>query len=152
VIPILTVRPPWAQAIIRLDDRKDVENRTWHTAVRGRIGIHAGATLDRSPRGNPAALERAWGRVQPLDIDRGVVIGTVRLVDCHIQGAPTCECDGNVWAEFGFRELGQKPAFHWILAEPEEFVTPIAAKGALQLWQPGPSLAHLLEISEVVKR
>jgi hypothetical protein len=150
--PCLTIREPWASACIRPADRKDVENRTWHTPYRGRIAIHAGASLDKNPRGNPTALERAWGRRQPLDVERGVIIGTVRLVDCHIQGADSCECDGNVWAEFSFRELGQRPTFHWIFAEPREFVNPLPAKGALQLWQPGPSLAHLIEIAEVVTR
>ena len=41
---ILTVRQPWATAIIRYG--KDVENRTWMTDYRGRVWIHAGLKSD----------------------------------------------------------------------------------------------------------
>jgi hypothetical protein len=149
VTPVLTVRQPWASALLRTDDRKTIENRTWPTALRGTIAIHAGAALDDKPRGNPWLLDRAWGRAQPADLERGAVIGTVRIVDCHMQGDPSCECDSNPWAEFGMRDLGQKPVFHWITDDPRDFVTPIPARGALGLWHPGPSLEHLIAIAEV---
>jgi hypothetical protein len=154
VIPVLTIRQPWASAILREHDPKTVENRTWLApgGFRGRIGIHAGVALDDKPRGNPATLSRAWGRLQPADVERGAIIGTARLVDCHLQGEDRCTCDDNPWAEFGFRDLGQKLFAHWILAEPREFVTPIPARGMLGLWYPqSPSLAHLIEIAEVVR-
>lgn len=147
----LTVRQPWASAII--EGGKTVENRTWRTGVRGRIAIHAGGQLDLSPRGNAAALDRAWGGREGDDFDRGVILGTVQLVDCHLQGYEACrlhECDDNLWAEWSYRELGQRPTFHWLLTEPRQFVTPIKAKGALQLWQPGPSVSHLIETAEVM--
>ncbi len=38
--------------------------------------------------------------------------------------------------------------WHWLLADPIEFMTPIPAKGALGLWKLGPSLAHLTGLSE----
>lgn len=149
MIPALTVRQPWATAII--EGRKTVENRSWRTAFRGVIAIHAGVYLDVKHRGNPRALELAYSGRPREDFDRGVVLGTVRLVDCHLQGDPRCEheCEGNPWAEWSFRELGQKPTFHWILTEPREFVTPIRARGALQLWTPGPSVADLIARAEV---
>lgn len=151
-MPCLTIREPWASAVLRTEDRKTVENRTWHTALRGRVGIHAGAALDRSPRGNPGILERAWGNRHPSELDLGAVLGTVRIVDCHMQGESGCACEDNPWAEFGFRDLGQRPTFHWVLDDPEVFVNPIPARGALQLWQPGPSVAHLMAIAEVFSR
>ncbi len=145
MIPALTVRQPWASAIV--DGRKTVENRTWFTPRRGVIAIHAGAALDTRPRGNMAALNSAWGDRRGEDFDRGVILGTARLIDCHLQGDDRCECDGNPWAEWSFRELVQKPTVHWILTEARAFVTPIRAKGALQLWQPDPSVAHLIELA-----
>jgi hypothetical protein len=41
---ILTVRQPWASAIIYAG--KDVENRSWTTSHRGRLYIHAWMRLD----------------------------------------------------------------------------------------------------------
>ena len=48
----LSVRQPWAALLVA--GRKTVEVRTWSTAVRGRVFIHAarGATTAR-PRGPP---------------------------------------------------------------------------------------------------
>lgn len=41
----LSIRQPWAWLIIHAG--KDVENREWSTAMRGRILIHAGKTMTR---------------------------------------------------------------------------------------------------------
>jgi hypothetical protein len=40
----LSIRQPWAYLIITGD--KDIENRTWATAYRGPVLIHAGKTMD----------------------------------------------------------------------------------------------------------
>lgn len=146
MIPALTIRQPWADAVIRGD--KTVENRTWRTAFRGTIAIHAGTYLDTKPRGNPEALALAYGDRPREDFDRGVVLGLARLVDCHLQGDDRCGCSAP-WAEWSFRDAGHRPTFHWILTEPRRFVTPIRARGALQLWTPDPSVAHLLTIGEL---
>src|SRR5262245_22156707 len=45
LLKALSVRQPWAHAIIY--GGKDVENRSWTTAVRGTIAIHASQTLDK---------------------------------------------------------------------------------------------------------
>lgn len=144
----LTVRQPWADAIVRGD--KTVENRTWTTAVRGRIAIHAGRKLDLERRGNPIALERAYAGRPPLDFDLGVIIGTAHLANIHPQGTERypCGCEGNQWAEWTHRDLGEKLAFHWVLTDAVEFVTPIRARGALGLWIPGPSATDLIARAE----
>lgn len=41
----LSIRQPWAWLIV--NGYKDVENRTWPTRFRGRVMIHAGATMTR---------------------------------------------------------------------------------------------------------
>lgn len=71
-IRILTVRQPWATALVAAG--KDVENRRWGTAYRGWILVHAGKAIDgQAPRipglGDPRAL--------PL----GGVVGAIRLDD-----------------------------------------------------------------------
>jgi ASCH domain len=106
----LTVRQPWASAIIWAG--KTVENRSWTTSYRGRLYIHAGQRLepvDVLPVGAP--------------VPRGAIIGTVELTGCH-------RCDGScsVWAEADL--------WHWVLADPVALAEPVPCRGALGLWTP----------------
>lgn len=41
----LSIKQPWAELILR--GVKDVENRTWETAYRGQLLIHAGKRIDK---------------------------------------------------------------------------------------------------------
>lgn len=41
----LSIKQPWAWLICR--GLKDIENRTWSTPFRGRIYVHAGASVDQ---------------------------------------------------------------------------------------------------------
>lgn len=141
---LLTVRPPWAQAIfvspVALVETKGVENRQWYTSLRERIGIHAGLNVDR----------RA-GVDMPGNAARGAVLGTVEITGCHEEGSQQCgwhECRENPWAQWS--QPDQPPIWHWELEHPREFVTPIPAKGRLGLWEPGPSVAHLMLIADFI--
>lgn len=138
---ILTVRQPWASALMRTDPgRKNIENRTWSTQLRGRIAIHASARIDRPalavvPNANTEDLAR--------------VLGVIQIIGCHIQNSAECleaGCESNPWAQFS--EYPDRPIWHWNLENPRSFVTPIRAKGALQLWEPTPSVAYLIEIGD----
>jgi hypothetical protein len=53
----LTIRQPWASAIAFGDKR--VENRSWPTAYRGLVAIHAGLSVDWD------AAEKAWPAAGP---------------------------------------------------------------------------------------
>lgn len=142
---VLTVRQPWAQAMFITDARrKNVENRTWCPPAATRVAIHAGQRLDLQGI-EDLELDRSWIR------DLGVVIGTVEIVSWHHQGRGCDEyrCRSNRWAKFGDVAHTQLPMVHWMLARPQLFVTPIKASGKLGLWEPGPSLAHLISIAEV---
>jgi hypothetical protein len=82
----LTVRQPWAYAIIHLG--KDVENRSRNIAgsYRGPIAIHAGKRLDTAALDEAARL--AGHSVSSLiglmaDAPLGAIIGVVDLVDVH---------------------------------------------------------------------
>lgn len=86
---VLTVRQPWADAIIH--GGKDVENRSWTTGYRGRLWIHAGLGVDR------------WAGLDFDETARGVLVGHVRLVD-------VVDDSDSEWAEPG--------CFHWLLADP----------------------------------
>ena len=132
---VLTVRQPWASAI--MSGAKTVENRTWMPQriwePGDRIAIHAGAAIDREA---PAFLLDA----EHLR-DRGVVLGTVRVLSIHGAGMTGCKlhhCEKNPWAMWG------DGMHHWMLAAPRLLVTPIPARGQLGLWT-SPSVDDLLQ-------
>lgn len=149
---ILTVRQPWAWAIIH--GGKDVENRSRNIAgdYRGLIAIHSGLTFDDPPLVGPlmAAHQQAryrdgldWGARQSSrrsQMPVGAIIGVVDLVDVH-QGPNTeqdhfravrsCFQPGRLyglcapWAE--------QDAWHLVLANPRALAEPIPFRGALGL-------------------
>ncbi|QOC27295.1 hypothetical protein IC744_06870 [Microbacterium hominis] len=135
---ILTVRQPWAYAIIH--GGKDVENRTTNIAgaYRGAVAIHAGAREDTSARQHPEiirlAADRWWADPASLLTGRrdqfGHIIGVVDIVDVH----STIDCWGfdgqgerwcSVWAQHGMH--------HLVLANPRPLSEPIPYRGALGL-------------------
>lgn len=104
----LTVRQPWAHAIIHC--WKDIENRTWSTDYRGPLAIHAGKVYDEEGR---LFMQRQNLHV-PDDLISGAIIGVVDLVDC------THTVSDSPWAEPG--------VWHWRLANPHA-VRPIYLRG-----------------------
>lgn len=128
---ILTVRQPWAWAIIH--GQKDVENRGRNIAgaYRGTVAIHAGLKVDQgwifTPAGN---LVNGWTASRSsltLWQALGAIIGVVDLVDVHTEcrlldsSMATC----SPWAE--------PHAYHLEFAHPRALATPIPYKGALGL-------------------
>jgi hypothetical protein len=140
---ILTVRQPWAWAIIH--GGKNVENRTRNIAgtYRGPVAIHVATAcplLDDDCKvsdllGKPV---RTMKDFQP--IDGGHIIGVVDLVDVHrvIESAGRAHCEiteaptdpavsgaCSIWAE--------RDAHHLLLANPRTLAEPIRYRGALGL-------------------
>lgn len=114
---ILTVRQPWAWAIIH--GGKDIENRRWSTDYRGPVAIHSGKSDDLAAFETVAYL--LGDRFAEFVPDRGSIIGVVDLVDVH-------EFDGSLcsfWA--------QLDACHLMLANPRPLDEPIPYRGALGL-------------------
>ena len=62
---------------------KDIENRTWWTAERGRVKIHAGKKLDDSRDW----IEGNFGVTIPKELPLGGIVGSVEIVDCVKQSA-----------------------------------------------------------------
>lgn len=137
---VLTVRQPWAGLIMH--GVKTVENRGWRPPGDLRIGIHAAQRLDRDA---DVVLPNR------IPYDLGVILGTVFVSGHHVAGGPDCRCTVEEYAEFPIVDVGFPRMYHWRLVRPRRFVTPIPARGALGLWAPGPSAAHLMEIAEVVR-
>ena len=137
MIRALTVRQPWAWAIIH--GGKDVENRTQNIAgsYRGPVAIHAGLAKFEQHNMASHALRAAHGTEVDARILYGAVIGVVDLVDTHpdctenVEGyghTPTC----SPWA--------MPDHHHLTLANPRPLSRPIPAKGRLGLWIPDGAL------------
>lgn len=143
---ILTVRQPWAWAIIH--GGKDVENRVRNVAgdYRGPVAIHVGLTWDGSPYDHPLirdahvrvrdesdGLSLTERDMQQMEPTRGHIIGVVNLYAVHrdADGGNCCPHKpvggpgGSPWAE---REV-----WHLCLANPRPLRTPIPFTGALGL-------------------
>lgn len=111
----LTIRQPWADAIVHLaENPKRVENRTRPTKYRGQILIHAGLIGDRAAvlAGVPAGPDK-----------RGHIIGIAELTGCHAEL-------GCCWP------WGLPDRWHWELADVQPLAVPVPAKGQLGLWNP----------------
>jgi hypothetical protein len=94
LLPILSVRQPWASAIIHAG--KDIENRSRPTKLRGRILIHASlhvpkkTEIDRcievfSKTSLAEHYEHSWirwyfNRIIPNI--KGGIVGSVEIIDC----------------------------------------------------------------------
>lgn len=77
----LSIKQPWAWLIIH--GGKDIENRTWHTKLRGRFLVHASQCQNWNEYLAAAEFARQCGVDVPAfnDLQRGGFIGSVELVD-----------------------------------------------------------------------
>jgi len=143
---VLTVRQPWAWAIMM--GFKPVENRTQNLAgtYRGPVLIHAGqAYADPVSAGrclSLAGITESQGWAESPMGQTGVILGSVDLVDVHrsarySHGLPVCFADpapacNSLWAESG--------AVHHAIRDPRRLRHPIPEQGRLGLWSwHGPS-------------
>lgn len=151
---ILTVRQPWAWAIIH--GGKDVENRVRNIAgsYRGPVAIHAGLQHDRDhDRQLIGAAVGAWSRANPGvssadDPDPrksrpvwygnlGRIIGVVDLVDAHPAKVVAHITTATIYPEFEVTCCSSRWAephgHHLVLANARPLAEPIPYKGALGL-------------------
>lgn len=147
---ILTVRQPWAWAIVH--GGKDVENRGRNIAgsYRGPVAIHAGMREDTAARQHPGIqklAEERWGTTaDELLTGRhdqfGRIIGVVDLVDVHhaaecvYVGAAVEDFDGNfVSQEISYCSVWAQDSNvnHLVFANPRALDEPIPHRGALGL-------------------
>ena len=129
----LTIHGPWAWGIIA--GHKRVENRSWETPLRGRIAIHAGSSTASDER----AIDcyRRLGLEFPTEFPRGVLIGTVEIVDILPQN--------DYLRRYGQDKANRLLAFGplcWVLANPIP-CRPIPCPGKLSLWNVKKTLASL---------
>lgn len=147
---ILTVRQPWAWAIIHAG--KNVENRVRNVAgnYRGPIAIHAAKAWDKEwPEDHAIAdamsdwmtAHDTWGEddKHPWNQQRGAIIGVVDLVDVH---TATPDDHGQIRCSKGARygtwgracsDWADESNYHLMLTDPRPLAEPIPYKGALGL-------------------
>lgn len=143
---VITVRQPWAWAIIH--GGKDVENRSRNIVgdYRGGVAIHAGLgwsedgaedwEVRRAMRsdelGYPADDSETWAGESAYDGDprfvHGAIIGTVNLWAVH-RATP-----GNLCCPRGKGRWAMADHWHLCLNNPQPLAKPIPAKGRLGLW------------------
>jgi hypothetical protein len=155
----LTLTQPWASLVALR--AKHIETRSWTTAYRGLLAIHAGVGL--GPVGGVTGLgalcaeEPFWSalvsyRTTPLP--RGAILAIATLCDVR-PIAPDIESYG-VHMPDGDRRwdlTAQERAFGdyspgryaWLLSDIRPLITPIPAKGALGLWRLPPDVTARLE-------
>jgi hypothetical protein len=124
---VLTIRQPWAHAIIQLG--KDVENRSWRANYKGRLLIHAAARQERDPG---ALLAEHMSRLPSQEVlDRlptGAIVGVADVCD-YVR-------DSDIkWASKG--------EWHWLLRDARP-INPVPRGGQLGLWTPPASLMRRL--------
>jgi hypothetical protein len=115
---IISVKNPWADAIFEYD--KNVENRTWRTAYRGRLLIHVSSKLDNSAFSNYKIFYPSQYPHYEYKNHLGMIIGSVELYDCINNSK-------SEWAQAGM--------WHWLLKNPQPLKEPISIKGKLGLWE-----------------
>lgn len=140
---VLTVRQPWAWAIIH--GGKDVENRTRNVAgsYRGPVAIHAALREDEAGWSDPTfrqawaatsaskAIGRFYRPLSPSWAHLGEIIGVVDLVDTH----PVFDCitqqrDGD-WTVCS--EWAERSGHHLVFSNPRPLETPVPFRGGLSL-------------------
>lgn len=94
----LSIRQPWAWAILHCG--KNIENRSWRTAVRGPFLVHASQRVD------PAGLDflAALGLTMPTELPTGGIVGIAEIYDC-------VNTHSSKWffGPWGFLLRGQRP-------------------------------------------
>jgi hypothetical protein len=134
---ILTIRQPYAWAVAVA--AKPIENRSWDTAWRGLMAIHAGQRFERHAlAAEPMARAiQGWAgagtvRGVPPWEQGGQVIAVASLVDVCRAALTGGECHCGPWA--------LPDLLHWRLEDVVQ-IRPVPAKGKLGLWVPPPDLA-----------
>ena len=160
----LTVRQPWAWAIVH--GGKDVENRTRNIAgaYRGPVAIHAGLAKFEQHNMASRALRAAHGTEVDVRVLYGCVVGVVELVDVHDEdecldreirrldrmrratpeefaALPDNGAGGLIGRIHPCSPWSIPDEFHLVLANPRPLARPIPTKGRLGLWRPDEALA-----------
>ena len=147
---VITVRQPWAWAIIH--GQKDVENRTRNIAgsYRGPVAIHAALRYSdeawESTTLNAAVAFGSNADSHDLIERRGAIIGVVDLVGVHLSATHEERWNAELERREQCSPWAMVDHYHLELANPRP-IDPIPAKGKLGLWRPDAELLAQIEAS-----
>ncbi len=132
----LSLLQPWATLVVM--GIKQIETRSWSTAYRGPLLIHA----SKGKAGEIFAQDAPFKKYIPnfKQLPFGYIIGKVTLTDVIRIGTGTLlhtsdEMMNNLTMEekaFGDYTAGR---FAWMLQDAVAFKTPLGARGSLTLWE-----------------
>jgi hypothetical protein len=139
----LTLTQPWASLVAI--GAKRIETRTWKTAYRGSLALHAAKGFPKWAK--ETCRERMFAmELGPDVLPVGMVIATCRLISCiptrELRQNGVIEVDylagcGNFYMSDSERLFGDYTPgrWAWLLADVRQLSTPVPAKGALRLWE-----------------
>ncbi|MCK9496521.1 MAG: ASCH domain-containing protein [Dehalococcoidia bacterium] len=122
----LTITQPWAEAVA--SGIKEWETRSWRTAYRGPVAIHAAKGFPRDAR-EFAEVERALGRM-PTRIAVGAIIAVADLTSIRPAEEVALEVSA-IERLYGDYTPGR---WAWHLKNVRRLPEPIGYRGALGLW------------------
>lgn len=132
----ITLHQPWASLIVA--GLKGYETRSWPTRHRGRLGIHAGRTVDRAALDAYADIFRTHADLLPAPdaLPTGCIVGTAELVACL-----ACSAALERRLTVLERRVGNFAAgrYAWQLRDRETLAQPIPARGYQGLWKWNPA-------------
>jgi hypothetical protein len=131
----LSLIQPWATLI--LTGAKTHETRRWSTSHRGLLAIHASRTVplgiqhlcDEEPF---CSALRAAGYESAVELPRGVILGTVELLD--VLAVDRLDLSQLPPREIAFGDFSPG-RFAWKLANPVLFAEPLSVRGKPGLFQ-----------------
>ena len=124
----LTLTQPWATLVAI--GAKRYETRSWYTAYRGPLAIHASKGFPKWAQ-ELVIEEPFYTALDGVALPTGVVLATARLFCC----LPTVNLVGKLSErerDFGDFEIGR---FAWQFGDIQLLPEPVPAKGALGLWE-----------------
>jgi hypothetical protein len=135
---VLSLLQPWATLVIL--GQKKLECRSWQTAYRGPLLIHA--SLKRPSRREKVFFEQSdffIDHIKNMDtLSYGCIIGHVSLMEIYATGYliqhPELFPNLNWQQEFAFDDF-TPGRFAWVFTHPQPLSFPLPVKGMLGLWE-----------------
>ena len=146
----ISLLQPWAQLVVM--GEKAIETRSWSTAHRGKIYIHASKRIDA------AAMEMCkkfpFNQFIPdiYALPTGAIIGSCEITNCNPSEGLKKVLDeflknkgtaAQAMKELAFGDYSRN-RFGFILSNPVQFKEPIPCKGALSIWDVPVEIQNLL--------
>jgi hypothetical protein len=145
---MLSLQQPWATLVVA--GAKRYESRSWQTAYRGPLAIHAAVRFPPAARALCRAepfrtLLREAGYPDWTGLPTGAILGTVRLLRClRVEDVQDLSPADEALGDF------RPGRWAWLLAEPSRLASPVPCRGRLGLFD-GPALPPELPYAEVTR-